>query len=112
MESLKFKIQGSSPEPYKVEFIKIQQSTFSAFCTCKAGQSGQNCKHRMQILKGDTSQLISDNIDDVKIIQSWVPNSDIEVLLNEISTLETKSQELKNALRIAKKSLSKALMKT
>ncbi len=42
----------------------------------------------LNILEGLTSGIVSNNLDDVKIIQSWLQGTDVEKSLNQMCELE------------------------
>lgn len=61
---LKFRIQGSSKEPYTIT-AEGEGSDLVMFCSCPAGRKGGKfCKHVASILVGDVTNLIG-SIDDV-----------------------------------------------
>jgi hypothetical protein len=103
-----FVVQGSSPTPYKVKFAKTG-SNLSAFCTCPAGINGQYCKHRFRILDGDSTGIISNNLEDVKIVASWMTGSDIEVPIKRMKELELNLRKIEAELSIIKKQVAKAM---
>lgn len=107
MKELIFLVQGSAREPYKVTFRKID-SNLSAYCTCPAGDNGQYCKHRFNILGGLTDGIVSENIADVHIVESWLPGTDVEVALQAVMDAEEKHEAAKRDLSNAKKLLAKA----
>lgn len=109
MQEILFEVQGSASEPYTVVFMKHSDNNLSAFCTCPAGENGQYCKHRFNILDGQTKGIISNNLDDVKIIQSWLPGSDIEEALIKMRELEVELEKVKKALSTAKKEVARAM---
>ena len=61
MESVTFFVKGSSFEPYRVVF-SLDGQRMTAECSCQAGQNGQVCKHRVDILIGDFSAVVEKNI--------------------------------------------------
>ena len=67
MEEIFFLVQGSAEEPYKVTFRKTGNN-LSAYCTCPAGENGQHSKHRMNILRGITSGIVSGNEAKVQVV--------------------------------------------
>ena len=69
---IKFLVQGSSDEPYDVIFSK-EGGRFTASCTCTAGQYGRCCKHRLNILADKRNAIVSDNLEDVDTVKSWLP---------------------------------------
>ncbi len=74
MENIVFLVQGSAKNPYKVEFHK-KGNNVTAKCDCKAGSLGQHCKHRINIIKGLKTKIVSDNSEQVDTIQQWLEGS-------------------------------------
>lgn len=109
MEEITFDVQGSSVDPYSVVFVKRSESNLSAYCSCPAGGNGQYCKHRFSILDGLTKNIVSNNLDQVKIIQSWLKGTDIESTLILMRELETKAAQIKRELSASKKAVAKAM---
>lgn len=87
MEQATFKVRGSAAEPYELTFIKDGDS-LTALCTCPAGEFGNVCKHRTNILDGKTAAITSGNEDEVATIGEWLVGSDVEAALNELRTVE------------------------
>lgn len=108
MDVIKFLVQGSAPEPYHVTFTKTN-TNLNAFCTCPAGDNGQYCKHRFRILSGSTTSIVSENKDEVALIQSWLPGSDVEKALKEFTEAENECDLAKKRLSLAKKKVAKAM---
>lgn len=109
MQEISFKVQGSATDPYQVLFVKRSEENLSAYCTCPAGSFGQYCKHRFNILDGETKGIVSGNLDDVEIVRSWLPGTDVETTIIKMRELEAKAAEIKKALSAAKKEVAKAL---
>lgn len=107
MEEICFLVQGSAEEPYKVTFRK-KGNNLSAYCTCPAGENGQHCKHRINILCGITDGIVSENEAKVKIVTLWLPGTDVEVALNAVIDAEKKYERAKQGLSAAKKRLARA----
>jgi len=108
MNKLIFFVQGSAKEPYKVIFQK-NDSNLSAYCTCPAGDNGQYCKHRFNILGGITDGIVSANELDVKVVTSWLTGTDVEAALNDVMDAEEQFETAKRNLTSAKKNLSRVL---
>jgi len=106
MKEMVFLVKGSAKEPYKVTFRK-NDNNLSAFCTCPAGDNGQYCKHRFNILGGFTDGLVRGTEADVRIIASWLPNTDVEAALLAVMDAEEKYESAKLELSNAKKHLAK-----
>lgn len=107
MEEICFLVQGSAEEPYRVTFRKTGKN-LSAYCTCPAGENGQHCKHRMNILCGITSGIVSGNEAKVQVVTSWLPGTDVEVALSAVIDAEKQYEKAKLELSSAKKRLARA----
>ena len=108
MEEIIFKVKGSSPEPYKVTFTK-SKNNINAFCTCPAGEYGQYCKHRFAIMAGESKAVVSSNKDQVMVVKSWLPGSDLEEALMELAEAEHEHDKAKKRLAVAKKNIARAM---
>ena len=94
---------SSHPEPYLV-IIKWNGSKISAFCNCRAGELGQLCKHKLQILSCDSKVLFDvKQVDDLNKIAEWVNSS---TLLKVFDELEKAEQEKEKIINEAKKRYS------
>ncbi len=109
MEEFFFQVQGSSDDPYEVHFMRQEDGNVSAYCTCTAGFNGQYCKHRFTILEGIGKGLVSSNEQDVAAVAQWLPGSNIQEAMDEITHAEEKVKEAKKVLSAAKKALAKTM---
>ena len=109
MQKISFEVQGSAAEPYRVVFVKKSETNLSAYCSCPAGENGQYCKHRFSILAGLTKGIVSDNLEDVKIVQSWLPGTDVDEAIQKMRALEFEAAKIKKELSAAKKAVAKAM---
>jgi hypothetical protein len=107
MEEISFLVQGSAEEPYRVTFRK-SGNNLSAYCTCPAGENGQYCKHRINILCGITNRIVSPNEAKIQIVTSWLPGTDVEVALSAVIDAEKQYERAKLNLSAAKKRLARA----
>ncbi len=108
MDSVKFLVSGSSEEPYEVLFT-YDGNNLNAYCTCPAGSNGMYCKHRFQILKGDSAKIVSPNKDQVASVVKWLDGSDIQEAMKKVEELELETELIKNRLSAAKKKLAKSM---
>jgi len=108
-DTREFLVQGSEPLPYKVLFKKSGEK-LNATCTCRAGQMGQLCKHRLSILNGDKSAVVSENTDQVAEVTSWLEGSNVAEAISEVVSLEAEKKRIEGKLKIAKKLVAKALI--
>ena len=109
MPRVTFQVQGSALDPYEVTFRKRSESNLSAHCTCPAGRRGQYCKHRFQILAGNTTHIVSNNVVDVEVVRSWLPGTDIEDAINRMKMLQEQADRVNAALKAAKKKIAQAM---
>lgn len=109
MEEVTFDVQGSAITPYSVVFLKKSDVDFSVSCSCPAGVFGKYCKHRISILDVDTKGIVSDNLEQVELVQSWIEGTDIERALIQIKELDIKAAQIKKELAASKKLVVKAM---
>ncbi len=107
MESIVFKVKGSSLEPYEVTFTK-NGNNINAFCTCTAGENGQYCKHRFSIMAGDSEAVVSSNKYQVIVVKSWLLGSDLEKAMLELAEAEHEHDKAKKRLA-AKKNVARVM---
>ena len=107
MNIIHFLVQGSSEAPYHVTFQK-EDKNLSAYCSCPAGENGQYCKHRFNILGGITEGIVSNNLDQVHIVKSWLVGTDVEKALLAVMDAEEKFELAKLELSTSKKRLAKS----
>jgi hypothetical protein len=103
-----FSIRGSSPEPYVVVF-KAGSARLTASCTCQAGQQQQACKHRVGILEGDITELVSENPDEVKLVAAALAGTELQRTLQTVMEGEQAVTAAKAQLTAAKRMLSRVM---
>jgi len=106
---LVFKVQGSEAEPYNVVFRR-RGLNLTATCTCKGGEMGQVCKHRLGLLAGDSSNVVSDNALDVALIPKLVLGTDVEKALEALVVAEKALEAAKIEMSRRKKALARAFL--
>ncbi len=106
--TFEFLVKGSEPVPYIVKFSKIG-GKLKATCSCRAGIMGQLCKHRLSILAGDSTSIVSDNRNDVSNIQNFLIGTDTEALLDSIKQIEDEKKIIEDKLKQYKKKVAKSL---
>jgi uncharacterized Zn finger protein len=107
VSEIQFHVQGSSADPYLVTFVR-ERDSLAAFCTCAAGSIGQYCKHRLALLTGDTSAVVSGNQADEETIRQWLKGSPLEAALEAVNAAERQLAEAKLLVTAAKKRLTEA----
>ena len=108
MEPLVFLVKGSSSDAYEVTFIK-DGASLTAMCTCPAGQFGNSCKHRVNILDGMSESISRDNADRVPVVAEWLVGTDVETALGELRRAEKSTESSKEDVAALKKKLARAM---
>lgn len=84
MPEINFMVKGSAEDPYEVTFLKNDDKLL-VFCTCPAGENRRHCKHRVAIMNGSGSNIVSDNSADIATVQAWLAGTDVETALRELN---------------------------
>lgn len=85
-ERIEFFIQGSASEPYRVSFWRVGDNVKSS-CTCQAGKNGLACKHRLSLLDGDVTNLVSSSFDSFTKLQRMLEGSDVGAALRAVNSV-------------------------
>ena len=104
MQTVTFEVQGSSEVPYQVVFAADDESVICT-CSCKAGKTGQLCKHRNRILAGSAEDIVGDFANDFTKVQSWLPGSSLALAFAAVGAAEEKVEAAKRDVAAAKKDL-------
>ena len=107
-ECIRFLVQGSTPEPHEVTFVK-SGGEISANCTCQTAQNGISCKHRLNILEGSQKNIVSDNVSDVVEVLKWLPGTSIHQVMRKVKICEARVKAANRELSDAKRKLSEVL---
>jgi len=106
MPQITFKIQGSTPEPYTVQF-EMDNSILTVKCDCPAGSIGQLCKHRLNLFAADASNIIGNNQSQLNEALQWYTNSRISKEMLEMSILENEMETVKKKISNKKKQIAR-----
>jgi len=101
-----FLVSGSGPKPYQVEFVK-DDAGLKAYCNCLAGTHGSHCKHRINILAGDSSGIVIDVDDKFELVSEWLCGTGLESALRELLSAQKEKPLDKRRVAKAKRSISK-----
>jgi hypothetical protein len=53
--------------------------------------------------------IVSDNLEDIKVVQSWLSGTDVEIALIKMHELEAEAEKIKKELSAAKKAVAKVM---
>jgi hypothetical protein len=91
---LSFQVHGTSGEIYLVEAERI--GTFLRMtCSCQAADYGIHCHHRLELLAGDASAVVSGNAADVSTLVDMLAGSTLEAALADLHKAEAIQQAAK-----------------
>lgn len=105
---LKFDVQGSEPVPYEIVATK-RGSNMTMTCDCMGAAMGRHCKHRVNLLCGDITHLVSNNAQDVEKLKEMVKGTDVEHALEAVLEAETAQRDAKRHHDGTKRALARAL---
>jgi hypothetical protein len=105
---LHFLVQGSEPDPYRVMFRR-EGANFTATCTCRGGEMGQICKHRLNLLKGEAGALVSGNSEQLIRLPEMFVGTDVEQAFEKLDEAETTLERAKSEVSKRKKALARAM---
>lgn len=109
MERVQFVVEGSQGDAYDV-VISRDGTNVNALCSCKAGQNGLWCRHRVALLNGEADALIEGEEADLARVAGWLPGSDLGRALAEVNAAQAVYDVAKATLDRAKKALSRAML--
>lgn len=108
MERVEFLVEGSQGDRYTLVF-EIKGANANAFCSCPAGLNGQFCKHRIGIMDGEVSHLLSGNTADIMRLKTLLGGTDLETAYSRFLEAEATYLSAKKELDAAKKVLARAM---
>lgn len=90
-QALRFSVMGDNGDLHEVviERDSVDIGNLQAHCSCGDAQHGDLCAHRFEVLEGDISNVVSENLDDVQMLREWIKGSDIEVAMQNLSKAKT-----------------------
>jgi hypothetical protein len=105
-EIITFLVAGSAAKPYEVEFVK-DGSELKVYCNCLAGSHGSYCKHRINLLIGDSTGLADGQPGNFHLIATWLQGTELEIALSEFLSAKNDKPQDKARVIKSKKAISK-----
>ena len=94
MKTAEFNVKGSEGDLYQIAFVQAPQGLIVS-CTCKAGQNGMFCRHRLQLLAGDFSELQDKTkVQELNEVLNWEEFNPIKQNIVELNEVQKKIDEL------------------
>ena len=94
-----FKAKSSSGSPYTVEFL-IENNLMSVLCNCQAGNFGQLCKHKTELIAGNQLRLFDES--EISKLQ------ELETIVSKTPELGKIASQIAESEKIIRKEQSKA----
>ena len=107
-EQLRFVVTGSKGTAYQIEAWRDGRN-LTMTCTCRAGQVGRHCKHRVALLYGDVTALQSGNIRDVERLRDLLAGSDVEPHLTRLTALQQRKADVDAEIKRETSALARTL---
>ena len=104
----RFQVQGSAADPYEIEIERVGDN-LRASCTCPAGNMGQYCKHRFNLFKGSTSDVVGGDVESISTLPDLVKGTDVERAMIGVKEAEREVAIAKKQLSAAKKAVAEAM---
>lgn len=108
LSSLRFSILGSTGNVYEITASR-QGSRFTMTCTCEGAVKGLHCRHRMALLDGECTDLVSGNQKDVEELNILFEGTDAQRYYRELVQLEAQLEALKKQIKNRKHAFARAL---
>ena len=109
MNTAEFKVRGSEGDLYQIAFVQTPHGLIVS-CTCKAGQNGMFCRHRLQLMAGDKSDLEdTSRLQELDAVLDWPEFTEIRKSINELNEVQKKIDELDRVKSKLKKLVATAI---
>ncbi|MFW6046992.1 MAG: hypothetical protein ACOCP4_04315 [Candidatus Woesearchaeota archaeon] len=106
----KISVKSSSSESIYSVVFEIDNDTLRVHCDCQAGIYGKLCKHKINILEGDTSNIIDlKEYNEISDILSKVNNSDFATKNNSVKEIDNEIKKMNSKKKKLKKELEQML---
>ena len=105
---LEFQVKGNTATPYRVVFDREGDAVY-ATCSCAAGEMSQACKHRIALLDGGPSALISANADDVAVLRAMMAGTALQSSYGKLLAAQADVEAAKRRLNGAKYAFSRVM---
>lgn len=106
---LTFRVRSSSGNGlYLVEASKVGEN-LRLTCTCEAGDHGMHCKHRINLLLGDLTDLVDGREQDVIALRDLAVGTEVAKRLAEVIAIEREMNDARRRLSASKKALARAM---
>ncbi len=78
-------------------------------CTCKAGQNGMLCKHRVALAAGDMAKIVEPAAADLDALKALLASSELPQACAILQGLERKLEDMKRGVSSLRKQIAGAM---
>jgi uncharacterized Zn finger protein len=111
MEAITLKAKSSAGDFYQV-VIKLKDQLLRLKCDCVAGKFGQLCKHKLDLLKGESQALYDlEEMPQLNLALVWIQASTYPNLIDRLTEAEARLNEQKQVVKAIRKELEMAMKK-
>ena len=101
---------SSRDEPYEVTFTQAEDGILSIWCSCRAGEFGQLCKHKLAFASNDQSMLHDKNqLTELEKVNNWVQMYGYSEQIRKLKEMENELEILKKRIKTAKAKIAKSM---
>jgi hypothetical protein len=98
----------STAETYQLE-ASSKDGRVSFLCTCLGAQNGAACKHRLNLIHGDITNLVVDGSSEVPALKAMLAGTSLERSIDILSELEKEAEVLKRRITSQKKIIARQM---
>lgn len=106
--TLEFEVKGGEGISHTISANRAGDN-LTLTCDCPTAFQGNICAHRLVLLAGDTSLLVSENASDVEELKTMMVGTDVDRCMREIAELDSQIRSLSTKLDEVKISLAASL---
>ena len=107
LPTLLVEVRGSEGDIYQVSFSK-DTTGVNVQCSCKAGQIGQFCRHRLSLLAGDKSAMVDTSKESALAeALSWSEFASVKANVSELKKVGVQIETLKKVEASLKKKIAR-----
>jgi hypothetical protein len=79
LQTFTFLVRDTTDGSHEVTFVRHSAGHLSAHCTCQEQVDAERCcRHCLDLLAGDTTDLLSDNEMEIEVLEWWLACMDLK----------------------------------
>ena len=102
-KQIMLKVKSSNQSTFYNIDVTNEDGVIKIKCDCRAGTFKWGCRHKIAILRGDSTCLLDDyQKEEYCEVIKWINNSSLPLLITKYNTIEDNYLKLKNGLNLLK----------